>query len=109
MQRIIGGGSYAGANAGATINFEYTNADTVEQLRGFGVQAGGSGGQGLIYEAGGIAGDSYSGGYFGIGVGGGATPGAGFVFPTYTTPYNAPASAQSGSGSRGGGCPPKCF
>ncbi len=107
MQRIIGGGSYVGASGGFSINLEATNADTIQQLRGFGLQAGASYGEGLFVEGGTIAGPGYAGVYGGVGVGGGATPAAGYGYTTYTTPYGAPGAASAPS--QRGGCSPKCF
>jgi len=84
IQRVVGGGAYAGASGGFSINFERTNADSVQQLRGWSLQTGGSYGEGLYGEGGAILGSNYAGGYGGIGIGGG-TPGAGYVFTTYTS------------------------
>jgi len=105
MQGIIGGGSYAGASGGFSVNLEVTNADTVEQLRGFGLQTGGSAGDGLFVEGGAIAGPDYAGSYIGLGLGGGATPVAGYIYNTYTAPFNTSASMLNGQS----GCSSKCY
>jgi RHS repeat-associated protein len=86
VQQVVGGGSYVGVSGGFTITFEATTVDTIQQLHGFGVQVGGSVGEALFAEGGVMAGPDYVGVYGGGGIGGGATPAAGYIFITNTTP-----------------------
>ncbi len=87
MQRVVGGGSYAGANAGITINLEVTDADNTSELCGVGYQVGGSAGVGLYGEANMFFGNGYVGLSGGVGLGAGATPAAGYGFVTHTSSY----------------------
>ena len=79
IQAIRGVGGYAGAGFGVSMNGEWSNADCIEQLKGYGYQYGANYGTGIFYEAGTFGGSGYKGYYAGGGIGAGLTPG-GFGF-----------------------------
>ena len=91
IQETVGVGAYVGASGGFSVNVEVTTADSVDQLNGWGVQAGAAAGAGGGFvEAGAIAGPDYLGFYAGGGVGGG-TPASASFYNTYTQPMENPS------------------
>ena len=69
LQWIKGVGGYAGLGAGGTFNFEWTNAECVDDLKGNGYQHGADGKLGLDLEFGAFGGKDYNGYYGGAGLG----------------------------------------
>lgn len=85
IQRIVGAGAYAGANGGFSVNLEISEADSTSDLCGIGFQAGGAGGQVVFVDGNVFGGEGYVGYSLGLGIGGGATPIAGYGYATHTS------------------------
>ncbi|CUV66615.1 conserved hypothetical protein [Sulfurovum sp. enrichment culture clone C5] len=91
IQRITGLGGYMGAGAGLTFDFEYSNADCINQLHGVGYQHGADFSLrpflpvSPVVEGGTFGGSGYHGYYLGGGVGVGATPFGYGVYGTNTS------------------------
>jgi RHS repeat-associated protein len=88
-QWIKGGGGYAGFGAGATMDFELSNADCVDMLKGHGYQYGADAKLGIDLEIGIFGATGYTGIYFGGGVGFNIpipVPIGFGMFATHTTP-----------------------
>ncbi|GGX65926.1 RHS repeat-associated core domain-containing protein [Saccharospirillum salsuginis] len=78
-----GGGDTPGASATGSI--EYTTAETIYDLEGFGSQTAVDGGEVIVGEAGAMFGNGFSGGYAALGLGVGTPVGAsGYVTDTTT-------------------------
>ncbi|GEM_PF-2201388 len=69
-----GGGGYAGVGVSGTVQYQTTNADSIEQLRGPQVQVGGSGGEFVNVGAEYVVGNGYQGTNIQVGIGAGLAP-----------------------------------
>lgn len=83
LQFVVGGGGDT-PSFSATGSMEYTNAETIYDLEGFGGKTAIDGGVVLVGEAGSMFGDGYTGVYSAIGLGGGFPVGAS-GYTTHTT------------------------